>query len=225
MIVVEPVVLPARTGARQRVAYGARGCGRDRSISARRNRAGPIGLRRACRGGAGCRVRARPSESRRLRNRNATGRRGNCHRRRCGGWCCRKRSGKKSQTTIVQTRKYFSRSPPRSHIKLIRNPRRTLHVERDTTRLAPSSNSLLGYFLAHYLYGPSFSWRKTQPRDLPECLKLHPAKNGAEIVGHARALKAWQQLLQTTHATRSALVEMHRQRPHRDRRLRARIVC
>jgi hypothetical protein len=55
----------------------------------------------------------------------------------------------------------------------------------------------------------SFSWRKTQPRDLPECLKLHPAKNGAEIVGHARAHEAWLQLLQSTHATRSALVEMH----------------
>ncbi len=70
------------------------------------------------------------------------------------------------------------------------------------------SNSFLGYFLAHYM-AVSFAWRKTQPRDLPECLKLHPAKNGAEIVGHARALKAWLQLLQTTHATRSALVEMH----------------
>ncbi len=55
----------------------------------------------------------------------------------------------------------------------------------------------------------SFSWRKPQPRDLPECLKLHPAKNGAEIVGHARALKGWLQLLQMSHATRSALVEMH----------------
>jgi hypothetical protein len=55
----------------------------------------------------------------------------------------------------------------------------------------------------------SFSWRKTRPNDLPECLKLHPAKNGAEIVGHTRALKAWLQLLQMAHATRTAVVEMH----------------
>jgi hypothetical protein len=53
------------------------------------------------------------------------------------------------------------------------------------------------------------SWRKIQPSDLPECLRLHPAKNGAEIVGHARAVTAWQQLFEMSHATRSALVEAH----------------
>src|ERR1700730_10245773 len=55
-----------------------------------------------------------------------------------------------------------------------------------------------------------FSWRKTPTSDLAECLRLHPAKNGAEIVGHARAVRAWQQLFEMSHATRSALVETHR---------------
>jgi hypothetical protein len=55
----------------------------------------------------------------------------------------------------------------------------------------------------------SFSWRKTRLDDLPECLKLHPTRNGAEIVGNTRALKAWERLLEMTHATRSALVERH----------------
>jgi hypothetical protein len=54
-----------------------------------------------------------------------------------------------------------------------------------------------------------FSWRKTQAGDLAQCLQLHPAKNGAEIVGHARAVMAWRQLLEMSHATRSAVVEMH----------------
>jgi hypothetical protein len=54
-----------------------------------------------------------------------------------------------------------------------------------------------------------FSWRKTRASDLPECLKLHPAKNGAENVGDSRAIKAWQQLLEMTHASRSALVELN----------------
>jgi hypothetical protein len=54
------------------------------------------------------------------------------------------------------------------------------------------------------------SWRKTQASDLAKCLQLHPAKNGAEIVGHARAVRAWQQLLEMSHATRSALVERRR---------------
>ena len=54
-----------------------------------------------------------------------------------------------------------------------------------------------------------FSWRKTQASDLVKCLQLHPAKNGAEIVGHARAVRAWQQLFEMSHATRSALVETH----------------
>jgi hypothetical protein len=53
-----------------------------------------------------------------------------------------------------------------------------------------------------------FSWRKTGASDLPECLALHPAKNGAEMVGKAHVLKAWHQLFQTTYATRSAVVEL-----------------
>ncbi|MGH9574010.1 MAG: hypothetical protein ACRD40_10840 [Candidatus Acidiferrales bacterium] len=53
------------------------------------------------------------------------------------------------------------------------------------------------------------SWRKTRPSDLAQCLELHPAKNGAETVGGARALDGWRQLLDMTHATRSAVVEMH----------------
>jgi DNA-binding NarL/FixJ family response regulator len=55
-----------------------------------------------------------------------------------------------------------------------------------------------------------FSWRKTRASDLPECLKLHPAKNGAEGVGSHRAEKAWQQLFEMNHATSSAVVELHR---------------
>lgn len=55
-----------------------------------------------------------------------------------------------------------------------------------------------------------FSWRKTQAGDLPDCLTLHPAKNGAEDVGGTLALKAWRQLFEMTHAARSALVECHR---------------
>ena len=54
-----------------------------------------------------------------------------------------------------------------------------------------------------------FSWRKTRAGDLPACLALHPAKNGAESVGSALAMKAWQQLFDMTHATRTAVVEMH----------------
>jgi hypothetical protein len=55
---------------------------------------------------------------------------------------------------------------------------------------------------------PVFSWRKTRPTDLPHCLRFHPQKNGAETIGAARSAKAWRQLLEATHATRSALVEM-----------------
>lgn len=55
-----------------------------------------------------------------------------------------------------------------------------------------------------------FRWRKTRAGDLRECLALHPAKNGAEIVGPACVLKAWQQLLEMSHATRSAVVERQR---------------
>jgi len=54
-----------------------------------------------------------------------------------------------------------------------------------------------------------FTWRKTDPSDLPQCLKLHPAKNGSEAVGHCRALQAWQCLFEMKHASRSALVELH----------------
>jgi hypothetical protein len=57
--------------------------------------------------------------------------------------------------------------------------------------------------------GALFSWRKTQAADLAKCLQLHPAKNGAEVVGPARVVGAWQQLFKMPHATRSALVEMH----------------
>lgn len=53
-----------------------------------------------------------------------------------------------------------------------------------------------------------FSWRKTHAIDLDTCLKLHPAKNGAESVGPARTLRAWQQAFEMNHATRSAVVEM-----------------
>ena len=56
-----------------------------------------------------------------------------------------------------------------------------------------------------------FSWRKTRASDLPESLKLHPAKNGAEGVGSERAGKAWQQLFEMNHATKSAVVELHRE--------------
>ena len=71
-----------------------------------------------------------------------------------------------------------------------------------------SGNNLLGYLLGVTVTA-LFSWRKTQTRDLPECLQLHPAKIGSEFVGHFQAMKAWQQLLEMPHATRSALVEMH----------------
>jgi len=53
-----------------------------------------------------------------------------------------------------------------------------------------------------------FAWRKTSATDLPDCLKLHPAKNGSEIVGSARTASAWHQLFQMNHATRSTVVEM-----------------
>lgn len=55
----------------------------------------------------------------------------------------------------------------------------------------------------------SFSWRKTTAKDLKECLQLRPAKRGAENIGDERAIKAWCKLFQLTHASRSALVEMH----------------
>lgn len=58
--------------------------------------------------------------------------------------------------------------------------------------------------------GAVFSWRKTRASDLPECLSLHPAKNGAEVVGPERALEAWKKLVGMTHATRGAVVELER---------------
>jgi hypothetical protein len=54
-----------------------------------------------------------------------------------------------------------------------------------------------------------FSWRKPTASDIPECLKLHPAKIGAEIVGGARATQAWKQIFGMKHACRCALVEAH----------------
>ena len=54
-----------------------------------------------------------------------------------------------------------------------------------------------------------FTFRKTRAADLPDCLKLHPAKNGAENLDPARALQAWRQLLAMTYATRSAVIEKH----------------
>jgi DNA-binding CsgD family transcriptional regulator len=54
-----------------------------------------------------------------------------------------------------------------------------------------------------------FSWRKTRIGDLAQCLRLHPAKMGAEIVGHDDAVRAWLKLFEMSHATRSAVVEMH----------------
>jgi DNA-binding CsgD family transcriptional regulator len=54
-----------------------------------------------------------------------------------------------------------------------------------------------------------FSWRKTRASDLPACLNLHPAKNGAEVIGRREALKAWQRILEMRHATRSVVVELH----------------
>ena len=55
-----------------------------------------------------------------------------------------------------------------------------------------------------------FSWRKAAAVDLPECLNLHPAKKGAEIVGDARARGAWRQLFDMPWTTRSAVVEWQR---------------
>lgn len=54
-----------------------------------------------------------------------------------------------------------------------------------------------------------FSWRRTRASDLPACMGLHPAKNGADILGAREALKAWQRVLEMAHATRSAVVEQH----------------
>ena len=54
-----------------------------------------------------------------------------------------------------------------------------------------------------------FCWRRTRACDLPACLALHPAKNGAETVGSAQAMKAWRELFGMTHATRTAVAEMH----------------
>jgi hypothetical protein len=55
----------------------------------------------------------------------------------------------------------------------------------------------------------SFTWRRTCAKDLSECLTLRPAKNGAEGVGHKTATAVWRQLFEMTHASRSAVIEMH----------------
>jgi hypothetical protein len=56
---------------------------------------------------------------------------------------------------------------------------------------------------------PYFSWRKTRASDVPACLALRPAKNGAETVGAQEAAKAWQQIFSMTHAARGAVAELH----------------
>lgn len=53
-----------------------------------------------------------------------------------------------------------------------------------------------------------FCWRRTRAGDLAKCLQLHPAKNGAELVGNGRVADAWRRLFDMSHATRSAVVEM-----------------
>jgi hypothetical protein len=55
----------------------------------------------------------------------------------------------------------------------------------------------------------SFTWRRTSAKDLPECMSLRPAKNGSERVGLQCATAAWRQLFDMTHASRSAVIEMH----------------
>jgi hypothetical protein len=52
-----------------------------------------------------------------------------------------------------------------------------------------------------------FTWRKPSASDLAECLKLHPAKMGAEVVGECRALQAWQRIFEMKHACRGAVIE------------------
>ncbi len=49
--------------------------------------------------------------------------------------------------------------------------------------------------------------RRVTLGDLPECLRLHPAKMGAERIGVARALRAWERIFQDEDACTSALVE------------------
>jgi len=55
-----------------------------------------------------------------------------------------------------------------------------------------------------------FTWRRTSTQDLSECLTLRPAKNGAEGVGLSTATEVWLRLFRMTHASRSAVIEMHR---------------
>ena len=71
-----------------------------------------------------------------------------------------------------------------------------------------SRNGLLGYFWG-FAMEAFFSWRKTRASDLPECVRLHPAKSGADVLGDARALSAWQKLFEMRHASRSAVVELN----------------
>ena len=53
----------------------------------------------------------------------------------------------------------------------------------------------------------TFSWRKPTVQDLPACLALHPAKNGAEHIGSRECLRAWEQMLARKHAARGAVIE------------------
>ena len=53
----------------------------------------------------------------------------------------------------------------------------------------------------------TFTWRKPTAKDLEECLNLHPAKAGSEIVGRAAAIQAWKRMLEMKHACRSAVIE------------------
>lgn len=53
------------------------------------------------------------------------------------------------------------------------------------------------------------SWRKPTVRDLPACLALHPAKNGAENVGARECLRAWEHILRSRYAAKPAVIERH----------------
>lgn len=54
------------------------------------------------------------------------------------------------------------------------------------------------------------SWRKTRRDELSECLRLHPAKNGAETLEPHQVLDAWRTLLGMTYAARSSVIELQR---------------
>lgn len=61
----------------------------------------------------------------------------------------------------------------------------------------------------------SLSWRKPTVEDLPACLALHPAKNGAENVGPRECLKAWEHMLRRKHAGKGAVIEQPADREKR----------